>query len=356
MLTPGTRPLRVLVAGAGLFGREHLDRLVIREDVEVAGIADPNPAALDLARTRYQVADLCTDPLEMIARIPADAVIVATPSATHVEIALGAIDHKMAVLLEKPVAPSAELALRLADAAEAADVLVLPGHVLRHDRNHRRLAEIIRSGGIGAPLYVNARRYRDDSHAARYSDVDPVLMTLIHDIDLALWVAGASFRAAQAWRKPVADFRSMTATSCVTTTGVICDLRTAWTFAAGDLADAPENRRTEAERYLAVSSPKKMFEDMARKMTANMPEDQRGPFVDLFVSKVDMEALTNAMIESMVKHFSAEELKALADFYGSPVGKSAMSKFGDYMADLMPTMQKEMANAAQRMREAAPQK
>jgi predicted dehydrogenase len=235
MPTPGTRPLRVLVAGAGLFGREHLDRLVIREDVEVAGIADPNPAALDLARTRYQVADLCTDPLEMIARIPADAVIVATPSATHVEIALGAIDHKMAVLLEKPVAPSAELALRLADAAEAADVLVLPGHVLRHDRNHRRLAEIIRSGGIGAPLYVNARRYRDDSHAARYSDVDPVLMTLIHDIDLALWVAGASFRAAQAWRKPVADFRSMTATSCVTTTGVICDLRTAWTFAAGDL-------------------------------------------------------------------------------------------------------------------------
>lgn len=125
--------------------------------------------------------------------------------------------------------------------------------------------------------------------------------------------------------------------------------------AAGDLADTPENRRAEAERYLAASAPKTMFVEMAKKMAANMPEDQRGPFVELFVSKVDMEALTKAMIDSMVKHFSAEELKALADFYGSPVGKSAMSKFGDYMADLMPTLQQEMAKAAQRMRDAKPQ-
>ena len=118
--------------------------------------------------------------------------------------------------------------------------------------------------------------------------------------------------------------------------------------------DTPETRRVEAERYLAASSPKTMFVEMARKMAANMPEDQRGPFVDMFVSKVDMDALTKAMVDSMVKHFNTEELKALADFYGSPVGKSAMSKFGDYMAELMPTLQKEMGKAAQRMRETAP--
>jgi predicted dehydrogenase len=227
--------LCILVAGAGLFGREHLDRLINRADVRIAGIADPNPAALDLARMHYRVPDLFTDPLEMIARVPADGVIVATPSSTHVEIAQRAIAHGRAVLLEKPVAPSADLALRLAETAESAGVMVLPGHVLRHDRNHQRLVEIVKSGGIGSPLYVNARRYRDDSHVARYSDIDPVLMTLIHDIDLAIWVAGAPFRAARAWRNPAAGFRAMTATTCITTTGVICDLRTAWTFAVGDL-------------------------------------------------------------------------------------------------------------------------
>jgi hypothetical protein len=51
----------------------------------------------------------------------------------------------------------------------------------------------------------------------------------------------------------------------------------------------------------------------------------------------------------MVKHFTTDELKAPADFYGSPVGKSAMQKFGAYMADLMPVMQAEITKAAAKM-------
>ena len=39
-------PVRVLVAGAGAFGKEHLSRLTKRPDVKVAGVADTNPAAL----------------------------------------------------------------------------------------------------------------------------------------------------------------------------------------------------------------------------------------------------------------------------------------------------------------------
>ena len=58
-----------------------------------------------------------------------------------------------------------------------------------------------------------------------------------------------------------------------------------------------------------------------------------------------MDALSKAMKDSLVKHFTAEELKALADFYGSPVGKSAMSKMGDYTADLMPVIQAQVMKA-----------
>jgi len=47
----------------------------------------------------------------------------------------------------------------------------------------------------------------------------------------------------------------------------------------------------------------------------------------------------------MIKNFTADELKALADFYGSPVGKSAMAKFGNYMADVMPGMMAEVQKA-----------
>ena len=58
-------------------------------------------------------------------------------------------------------------------------------------------------------------------------------------------------------------------------------------------------------------------------------------------TQVDIAALSKAMIDAMVKNFTTEELKALADFYGSPVGKSAMQKFGAYMADIMPVVQAE---------------
>src|SRR5207249_8076499 len=88
--------------------------------------------------------------------------------------------------------------------------------------------------------------------------------------------------------------------------------------------DTPETRRREAERYLQVSPPKALFEDMADKMAANLPEDQREQFKKVMTTQVDIAALSKAMIDAMVRNFTTEELKALADFYGSPVGKSAM--------------------------------
>src|SRR4051812_2675148 len=114
-------------------------------------------------------------------------------------------------------------------------------------------------------------------------------------------------------------------------------------------SDTPETRRHEAERYLQVSPPKALFEDMADKMAANIPADQREQFKKVMTTDVDIPALSKAMIEAMVKNFTTDELKALADFYGSPVGKSAMQKFGAYMADIMPVVQAEIMKAASKM-------
>src|SRR6516162_4283482 len=113
--------------------------------------------------------------------------------------------------------------------------------------------------------------------------------------------------------------------------------------------DTPETRRREAERYLQANPPKAMFEDMADKMAANIPADQREQFKRVMTTQLDIAALSKAMTDAMVKNFTTEELKALADFYGSPVGKSAMQKFGAYMADIMPVMQAEIMKAAAKM-------
>jgi hypothetical protein len=118
--------------------------------------------------------------------------------------------------------------------------------------------------------------------------------------------------------------------------------------------DTPETRRKEAERYLQATPPKALFEDMADKMSANLPPDQRGAFKQMMTQQLDIAALTKAMIDSMVKHFTTEELKALADFYGSPVGKSAMQKFGAYMADVMPAIQAEIMKAQAKVNQSLP--
>jgi uncharacterized protein DUF2059 len=118
--------------------------------------------------------------------------------------------------------------------------------------------------------------------------------------------------------------------------------------------DTPETRRKEAERYLQATPPKGLFEDMADKMSANLPPDQRDQFKKLMTSQLDIAALTKAMLDAMVKEFTTEELKALADFYGSPVGKSAMQKFGVYMADIMPTVEAEIMKAQAKLNQSIP--
>ncbi len=117
------------------------------------------------------------------------------------------------------------------------------------------------------------------------------------------------------------------------------------TFPILALEDTKANREQEAARYLKATPPKEMFEDMAEQMAKNMPPDQRGDFKALLVKHLDIEALTKVMKEAMIKNFTADELKALADFYGSPVGKTAMKKLGPYMADVMPSIQAEIVKA-----------
>ncbi len=120
------------------------------------------------------------------------------------------------------------------------------------------------------------------------------------------------------------------------------------------LEDTPENRLAEAQRYLAATPPQEMIADMADQMAKNIPAEKRQEFKNLMTKHLDLEAFSAAMISAMVKNFTADELSALADFYGSPLGKSAMKKFGAYMADMMPEVQSEMMKAVTRANQEKP--
>jgi predicted dehydrogenase len=127
----------------------------------------------------------------------------------------------------------------LVEAEARSPAFILPGHVLRFSKPHRRIADIIRSGEIGKVLSLTARRHRDDSHARRYPDIDPILMTMVHDIDLALWITGVAAREIFTLRNPPESQRSQTVVSACDRNGAAWTLMTAWTFA---LDAAPPDR------------------------------------------------------------------------------------------------------------------
>lgn len=221
--------VRVVVAGAGAFGQEHLRILSRMAQCEVVGVADVNSATAEDAANRHGAAEWDRDAAALISRLQPDGLIVATPGSTHAALASHALGLDISVLVEKPVATTAAQAASLGEAEARSKGFVLPGHILRFSEPHRRFVEIAQSDGIGTLLSVTARRHRDVGHAVRYRE-DPVLMTMIHDIDLALWITGAGIEDVLALRNPAGASRSETIMTARGVRGAVWRLATAWTF------------------------------------------------------------------------------------------------------------------------------
>lgn len=109
--------------------------------------------------------------------------------------------------------------------------------------------------------------------------------------------------------------------------------------------DTTEARRSAANRYLSVVPMSKMLADMTSEMAKTVAPDKREEFVRHMQKALRVESLERIATDAMVATFTAGELDALADFYGSATGRSAMNKFGAYMAIVMPAIQEEVRRA-----------
>jgi len=125
---------------------------------------------------------------------------------------------------------------------------------------------------------------------------------------------------------------------------------------AADAGDSPELRAAAADRYMRVADLHKMLNDVAESIAKTLPEERRELYKSTLLKHLRIAALSDAMRAAMVRTFTARELDALANFYGSPEGQSALAKFGQYMAALMPTMNEEMSRASKEALEELKQK
>ena len=111
---------------------------------------------------------------------------------------------------------------------------------------------------------------------------------------------------------------------------------------AKPLPDTPENRTTEAKRYLEAMPPKEMLREVANRVGPKFPESEQQIFKEVMASPAMEKAAYRITLEALVKKFTAGELKAMVDFFGSPEGHAAYKKFGPYMSEIIPPIQQEV--------------
>jgi UDP-N-acetylglucosamine 3-dehydrogenase len=180
------RELRIGLAGLGSMGRNHLRILASRRDIRLVAIADPVAAALSAA-VASSGAQAFDEPLAMIAEAELDALIVAAPTTSHVPLALAAIDRDIAVLVEKPLAESAEEGERIVTAARRRGVPVQVGHVERFNPAVLELGRLIKAGWLSSIYSIASRRA--GPFPARIRDVGVTIDLATHDADILSWIA-----------------------------------------------------------------------------------------------------------------------------------------------------------------------
>ena len=211
----------LIVAGAGGRGTSYANYIAKHpEQGKVVGVAEP----IDFRRNRIiekhgiPAEKAFTDWVDMAKRPKfADAVMICTQDAMHAEPAVAFAEKGYHILLEKPMAPSADECKAITDAVKKAGVLFAVCHVLRYTRYTQALKEIIDSGDLGDVVsmqHLEPVGYWHQAHGfvrGNWRNTDESSFMLLakscHDLDWIHYIIGkpctsvASFGSLKHFRK-----------------------------------------------------------------------------------------------------------------------------------------------------------
>ena len=198
-------PLRVAVAGAGAFGKNHLR--VYREletaelataglSVALAAAVEPDEARAAETAAKYAIPVFPSVDNLLAAGLHLDAASVAVPTVHHHAVASALLDAGLDLLVEKPLAASLAEADDLIARAAKGKRILQPGHLERFNP-----AVLAIQPQLRRPMFFEAHRL--SVFTPRALDVDVVLDLMIHDLDIVLAFAASPVREVRAVGLPI---------------------------------------------------------------------------------------------------------------------------------------------------------
>ncbi|WP_127818073.1 Gfo/Idh/MocA family protein [Microbacterium sp. CPCC 204701] len=199
--------VRLAVIGAGSRGTNYARLAVATGRAEVVAVVEPDPERRAAFAEEYALPGdaVFSDWGELAATSPlADAAVIATPDRLHVGPAVAFAEAGYHLLLEKPMAPTREDSLRIVEAAERNNVLLMVCHVMRYSAYSRALKALLDSGRIGEIVSVEhlepigwwhfAHSYVRGNWAREAESSSMLMAKSSHDLDWLSHIIGRPVR------------------------------------------------------------------------------------------------------------------------------------------------------------------
>ncbi|HXZ16316.1 MAG TPA: Gfo/Idh/MocA family oxidoreductase [Roseiarcus sp.] len=181
------------VIGTGVMGSEHARLLRETPGAHLAGVFDADEAR---ARAVAAGAFVFSEPRSLIESDRIEAVIIASPDATHAELTLACLAAGKPVLCEKPLASSAADALRVVEAEVALNRrLIQVGYMRRFDPGYRAMKRTKDEGGVGAIVLLH-NVHRNARAPEWFTGAMAVTNSFVHEIDISRWLTGSEMVSA----------------------------------------------------------------------------------------------------------------------------------------------------------------
>ena len=150
--------LRIGAIGCGYWGPNLIRNFIEIPGAQVIAISDLQPDPLTRIMQRFPQIEHSTRDYQDLFGMNLDAVVIATPPATHYAIARDCMEHGLHVLVEKPLTLDSEDARSLIQVAEDNNCVLMVGHTFEYNSAVRAIKQMIQSGELGDIYYIDAIR------------------------------------------------------------------------------------------------------------------------------------------------------------------------------------------------------